>query len=456
MDIPEINYNPEQAASAFNPVTQVDVTKTAAANQRQALDGMNAQLQQIQKDAAVNLQNTKDNAFPVEELAQFSKTAANLLDEKVQTMKDDLENEMAMLAYQDGFSPTKEFEQSEKQFQKDGNKLNTNANNYQKETGDYEGAERIRQFSGWKRYYYEKARAEQAGQGFGAWLNENSSRQVPVNGEMVSLKQANPEQRAAVVAYLTSEYMRPYQGYNKSFLGKYLFPGMQKGQASTMAALSAERQKLIKANQLDEAGVLFRNNVTAEGAQQYRNTLLAQGFSNAEIRQKMLENASSIEQVKAIGALEFGGNGKTFAENYEKDYNDALNSAFDRDDDAVQRELAMRKQADQKAKLEYMQAEEQDLKDGTFDADPAMLAEKAAEARMNGYPETAKYIESRIAETAGAKTSAAIRKGYELQMMSGVIPSKEEILMNTALTQEDKQALLGKAQENAGQAEPDG
>ena len=27
------------------------------------------------------------------------------------------------------------------------------------------------------------------GKGFGAWLNENASRQVPVNGEMVSLKQ---------------------------------------------------------------------------------------------------------------------------------------------------------------------------------------------------------------------------------------------------------------------------
>ena len=41
-------------------------------------------------------------------------------------------------------------------------------------------------------------------------------------------------------------------------------------------------------------------------------------------------------------------------------------------------------------------------------------------------------------------------------MMSGIIPSKEEILMNPALTTEDKQALISKAQENAGQAEPDG
>ena len=219
----------------------------------------------------------------------------------------------------------KSLKKSEKEFQKTGQQMDQRANNYQRDTGDYEGAERIRELSGWKKYYYEKARAEQAGKGFGAWLNENSTRQVPVNGKMVSLKQANAEQRAAVVAYLSSEFMQPFQGYNKSFLGKYLFPGMQKGQASTMAALSAERQKLIKANQLDEAGVLFRNNVTAEGAQQFRNTLLAQGFSNAEIRQKMLENASTVAQVEAIGAIEFGGNGKTFAENYATDYNEALN-----------------------------------------------------------------------------------------------------------------------------------
>jgi hypothetical protein len=456
MEIPEIQYQPGQVSSNVAPVEQVDITAGLRANQQRTANEMQANLAQLQRNGATQVQNVRDQAFPVEQLTQLSQTAAKLMDEKVETMKSDLEAEMTMLAYQDGFSPTKEFEESEKEFQKTGQEMDQRANNYQRETGDYEGAERVRNLSGWKKYYYEKARAEQAGQGFGAWLNENASRQVPVNGEMVSLKQANPEQRAAVVAYLSSEYMRPYQGYNKSFLGKYLFPGMQKGQASTMAALSAERQKLIKANQLDEAGVLFRSNVTAEGAQQFRNTLLAQGFSNAQVRAKMMENASTVAQVEAIGAIDFGGNGKSFAENYPTEYNEALNNAVARQDDGVTRELTVRKQADQKAKLEYMKAEEQDLKDGSFDADPAMLAEKAAEARMNGYPETAKYIESRIAETAGAKTSAAIRKGYELQMMSGIIPSKEEILMNPALTTDDKQALIGKAQENAGQAEPAG
>ena len=80
-------------------------------------------------------------------------------------MKSDLEAEMTMLAYQDGFNPTKEFEESEKEFQKTGQQMDQRANNYQRDTGDYEGAERIRELSGWKKYYYEKARAEQAGQG---------------------------------------------------------------------------------------------------------------------------------------------------------------------------------------------------------------------------------------------------------------------------------------------------
>jgi hypothetical protein len=271
---------------------------------------------------------------------------------------------------------------------------------------------------------------------------------------MVSLKSANAEQRAAVVAYLSSEYMRPYQGMNKSFLGKYMFPSMQKGQASTLAALSAERQKLIKANQEDEAGVIFRNNPTAAGAQQYRETLTALGYTNQEIRAKMLSGANTVADVEAIGAIEFGGNGKTFAENYGKEYNEALNGAVSRQDDGVQRQLTEMKQADQAALLEYEKAKANDVKDGTFDADPARLAEMADKAELAGYTDTAAKIRGDIAQTAAAKSSAAIRKGYELQIQAGVVPSQEEILMNPALTQEDKSALLGKAKENAGQAEP--
>ena len=455
MEIPEIQYQPGQVSPNVAPVEQVDVTQGLRENQARTANEMQANLAQMQRNAGVQLQNVKDQAFPVEELAAFSQTAASIMDEKAESMKADLEAEMTMLAYQDGVPANKAFDEQEKELEDGYKELNGRANKYQAETGDAEGAERIRNLSGWKKYYYNKAIVQQAGNNFGAFLNENAGRAVPVNGEMVSLKSANAEQRAAVVAYLSSEYMRPYQGMNKSFLGKYMFPSMQKGQASTLASLSAERQKLIKANQEDEAGVIFRNNPTAEGAQQYRETLTALGYSNKEIRAKMLGGANTVADVEAIGAIEFGGNGKTFAENYGKEYNDALNDSVSRQDDGVQRQLTEMKQADQAALLKYEKAKANDIKkDGTFDADPARLAEMADQAELAGHTDTAAKIRGDIAQTVGAKTSAAIRKGYELQIQAGVIPSKEELLMNPALTQEDKAALIGKATENAGQAEP--
>ena len=455
MEIPEIQYQPGQVSSNVAPVEQVDVTQGLRENQQRTANEMQANLAQMQKNAGIQLQNVRDQAFPVEELAKFSQTAANIMDEKVETMKSNLEAEMTMLAYQDGVPVNKEFDAQEKELEEGYKEINSRANKYQAETGDAEGAERIRNLSGWKKYYYNKAIVQQAGNNFGAFLNENAGRAVPVNGEMVSLKSANAEQRAAVVAYLSSEYMRPYQGMNKSFLGKYMFPSMQKGQASTLAALSAERQKLIKANQEDEAGVIFRNNPTAAGAQQYRETLTALGYTNQEIRAKMLSGANTVADVEAIGAIEFGGNGKTFAENYGKEYNEALNGAVSRQDDGVQRQLTEMKQADQAALLEYEKAKANDVKDGTFDADPARLAEMADQAELAGHTDTAAKIRGDIAQTAAAKSSTAIRKGYELQIQAGVVPSQEEILMNPALTQEDKSALLGKAKENAGKAEPD-
>ena len=43
------------------------------------------------------------------------------------------------------------------------------------------------------------------------------------------------------------------------------------------------------------------------------------------------------------------------------------------------------------------------------------------------------------------KNSTQVREQYEAQIMAGVVPSKEEILQNPALSQEDKQALITKA-----------
>ena len=450
----QINYQPAQASVGFNPVQQVDITSSLKENQAADMQAMNRELQQMQKNAQTKLQNMKNDAFPVQELAQFSNTLTRFVQERHEDYKKNVEADMTMLAFTDQMGVDPEFDEQERQLEETGRAFHKKAGDYEQQTGDVEGAERIRNLTGWEKYYYMKAKTQQAGKGFGAFMTTNATNdEFSVNGHTLA-SAPDAATRQAVAAKMASNYMTPYQGMNKSFLGKYLFPSMQQGMSSTIAGYAAENAKKLKANRLDEAGVLFRNDPSAAGAQQFRDTLTSLGYSNKEIRGFMLGNASTVAEVEAIGAIEFGGNGKTFAENYDKEYNEALNGAVTRQDDAVQRALTIKQQEDNAAKLAYMEAEQQDIKDGSFDADPARLAELAEQARMAGHEGTATYIESRISETSAAKSSAAIRKGYELQMSAGVIPSQEEIMLNPALTQEDKQALVGKAEESSSKAEP--
>ena len=51
------------------------------------------------------------------------------------------------------------------------------------------------------------------------------------------------------------------------------------------------------------------------------------------------------------------------------------------------------------------------------------------------------------------KNSAAIVEQYKAQMLAGVIPTREEILQNPALSMADKQKILGTAN-SSGRKEP--
>ena len=459
MEIPEIQYQPGQVSPSFDPVEQVDVTQGLRENQQRTAQELQANLAQLQRNSNTQVQNVRDQAFPIEQLTELSNTAAKLMDEKVESMKSDLEAEMTALAYQDGVPTNKEFDAQEKEL-KDGYKeLDGRAGKYQQATGDYEGAERIRGLSGWKKYYYAKAQAEMAGKGFGAWLNENAGRKVPVpGGVMVSLKEANAEQRAAVVAYLSSEYMRPFQGMNKSFLGKYLFPGMQQGQTATVAALSAERQNLLAANRLDEAKQnLFASTNKGEGMLEYRDTRRADGTPEATIRAEIVDIAGKSRTKAELDSYldqPYGPNGQTFRQQYPREAQEAVENFYTLKQSAANNNKRQRQLEDTKALEDARAAVEKDNADGSFDADPRKLAEYQAQAAAAGHEKTAKYWESQIAETAYMKNSETLKKQYEMQIAAGVIPSQAEILQNTALSQEHKQALLNKSSDS-GKAEPD-
>ena len=114
MDIPEIQYQAQQISSDVAPVQIGDPTAAMAANHAETQRQMQQHLSMLKQNAAVEMQNAKDQAFPVEELAQFSKTLSGILQQKIDQNKEDDLAEGAMLAFEEGFTPDAAFEEISK------------------------------------------------------------------------------------------------------------------------------------------------------------------------------------------------------------------------------------------------------------------------------------------------------------------------------------------------------
>ena len=141
-----------------------------------------------------------------------------MLQNKIDQDKEDIEAEMTMLAFTDGVDKDPAFDAGEKALESEGKAIDNKADGYEMKTGDVEGAERIRGMSGWRKYYYMKAKAEQHGKGFGSWMTANSSNpDYAVNGHTLA-SAPDAATRQAVAAKMAAKYMEPYSGMNTSFL----------------------------------------------------------------------------------------------------------------------------------------------------------------------------------------------------------------------------------------------
>ena len=418
---------------------------------------MQQQLNQLTNNGRTQLQNLRDQAFPVEELAQFSKTLTGLLDEKVEDMKSNLQSEVAYDVFMEGIGPTEEFEKQEQALKTGSAPVDKNAGVYEKQTGDVEGAESIRNMTGWRGYYYKQAKAEQHGNNFGAFMNANAENpEYSVNGFTLA-SATDAATRQAVVAKMASNYMSPYKGLNKSFLAKYMFPGMRKGMAATTAKYAAKSAELVKANRLDAAKqAFFTSSDKGAAMQNFRAELTAMGYSEAEIRGEMVKIAGTFSNKSQLDAFldsQYGPNGKTFREQYPREAQEATDS-FYRLKNAEANNNAKERAIEDQIELEKaMAAVAEDAKDGRLDANPETLRKFQQESEAKGHTKTAKYWESKIAETAYMRNSVDVKNQYEAQIQAGIIPQESEILQNLALSKEHKQELL-KQISSSGKSKP--
>ena len=460
MEMPEIQYQPGQVGSRFAPVTQVDTTAAMREQHQITQQQMNENLQQLQRNNAVELQNVKDQAFPVAELAQFSKTLEGFLQQRIDEKKEDDLAEGAMLAFTEGMGVDPDFDAREAEIEKTGQAVNARMDAYEMQTGDVETAERGRSLSGWKKYGYAKAKMDMHGQGFGSWMDANAANPdygVNVGGQVYTLSSA-PDQatRQAVAAKMASSYIQPFSGMNKSFLGKYLFPRMQQGMASSVAKAAQANARLMKANRLDATLTAFRGSPTPEGMMELDRVLRLDGHDNKTIRGHLTDEMAKVKsnsQFESLMATPYGPNGKSFEEQYPMEAAELRVERQQFLSRGVQADEMERSTADREALNDAKNTVTKERSDGSFDARPERLSELAEQARAAGLDKTADYWESQISETAFMKNSTKVKEQYEAQIQAGVIPSESEIMLNPALSQEDKASLINKNR-SSGRSEP--
>ena len=459
MEIPEIQYQPEAPSANFAPVEQIDYTKTMQANHNRVMSDMNARLQQIERNGQVHIQNAKNKAFPVAALAQFSKTLEGVLQQQIDKNKENDLAEGAMLAFTEGMGIDPTFEQNESQIAKTGREINRSADAYEMETGDIETAEQVRSLTGWKKYGYAKAKMNMVGKSFGGWMQANATNPeyaVNVGGQLYTLSNAPDSAiRQAVAAKMASSYIKPYSGMNKSFLGKYLFPGMQSGMSSAISSAAAAHGKVMRANRLDAAVTAFRGSPTPESMAELDRVLRLDGYDNKTIRGHLTSEMTKVQSDRDFEILmntPYGPNGLPFQEQYPQEAAELRVAREQLQQRGVQAAEMDRSTQDREALNEAKNLIADDYaKDGELNANPERLQELANKARAAGNTKTAEFWEGQISETAFMKDSKTIKEQYEMQIAAGVVPQDSEILQNPALSQADKQSLLSKMKSSGGQ-----
>ena len=246
---PEQRYNPQALSGGFNPIEQVDLTPAIQAEQERQMAPERERLAEIAANDKVRIQNAGQYGRDMQILSQFSNTLA---DQMLEYQKKENEKAMQrgmMNAYTEGVPEDVQKDFDEKEAMLDATKVAA-----EKDAADAEAngatvftGEKIRKMSGWEKYGYVKGRMQIHAQGFPLFIAQNSDRQFNVGGETFTLNSAKtPEQQAAALSGLLSEYVDPYKEYNTAMSSKYLLKPLEGIMKQQMVLFAQQRGKEIK------------------------------------------------------------------------------------------------------------------------------------------------------------------------------------------------------------------
>ena len=215
----------------------------------------------------------------------------------------------------------------------------------------------------------------------------------------------------------------------------------------TVRSAEISEQKL---DRQDQATSMFQLEPTPINAKLLYTTYNQSGLSNAAARKKMVEQWSTLseEDFRAMGDMPFGPNDKSFREQYPDEWRDAVTARNSYIESGRQNTKFALESQDQEALLQFQADYLEDVKDGSFDADPATLSQAAEEAEAKGMPNLAKAMRDKIPLTKNAQYDKRFLEGLKSDLELGIANySAEQIADNPSLSDKAKREALSILQE---------
>jgi hypothetical protein len=429
----QLQFQGSAQSRAFAPVP---ITSTVA------LDQANNEKKQRSEDARFeaydrNLSNVASiqnniNSREVASLAQFSETLSDYLVTEAKKKNEADMEEGVMQAYMDGISTEEDlaFQIAEGYLKDNDDQIQSIGDSAQATGAPFMGVQKIRELSGWKAYGYAMGMAQNAGQGYGAAM-EQALAEVP--------EDASAAEKAVYLSNARAQFMKQAGliGMNPALLNKYAFPGMREADSVIMNKWRKQEEDQIKSQYIDEAQTVLGADPVGNFSKAI-DMMVRGGIPRGKARAEILGMLESTEDIEAIGSSVSWDGKLTWEEKYPIEFRNARRKANQQEIDNYNLDKS---QSALEGKQWFDQMQEMWEKEPPTDEELA-----AAERYMS---DNFDYVDSRLGERWKGRTTDAESKEYyrsQFESLDRAGQLTEAMLNDPAVPSDVRRSFLAQAQ----------
>ena len=471
---------------------QQDASYQAGVQRKEALERQNraenfqweSSLRRANRDAEMRIFQTKINdaenaqqgirriTDALQELAPSLMSAYQEYDKK---KREALETEGAHLIYKHGLTweEVMELRTQEAQVDASGRAINQTAEAMLERGVPGEVVEKLRTASGSMMVGAQRAMLMQAGQEWPGFRNQNYERTFDVNGQQISLADAERSKNGialrSIDGQLRREYLAQFNGVDPKMMDKYMFAPMREFDNRRYAKFDNEKTEQMQQDIQQERNDNFLLKLKAEGGKGFVNSYMADAQGPQDVKRSRREYTAMAVEAIADGLvtdieaqemldaeITINGDTKTFEQRYPSEADDIRDAMWKQRQERNQR-YGMEQREKQIGFEKYNDTVRESLNEAAAtgelrDADLEQLQEKMIQEGNNkGASLVQQYRDVFTVEAQDAKAAIV---GLEDAEMNGYLTT--DMVRSANLDPDSMRTWMGRAQQAEKYQMPEG